>query len=143
MDTAFNSVSHAPYTEPLPLIKSCDSDLNTLFNTKLCEGKLLAKMLMFSFSEGCLDRAEQEYIQLSQGDKSVRCAATSLLAPCPKQTLYRKIGFIIDVDKSIQKIIANYDVGSMPVDDQGYILSWDKKEKRYKQGWINRISAIG
>ncbi|MTI12691.1 hypothetical protein [Sansalvadorimonas verongulae] len=149
MYIASNPVIRAPYIEqPLLSEKTYDSDLNKYFNEKLCEGKLLAKMLINSLSERDLDRAEQEYTQLRGGDKVVRCAATSLLAPCPKQDLYRNIGFIVDVDRSSQKVISDRDIGSRPVDAQGYSLSWDEKEKRYKSigirsGYIVNPESVG
>ena len=123
--------------------KICDSDLITVFNEKLYDGKLLAKMLVNSISkENCLARAEQECIQLSQGTKTIQCAAATLLAPFPHQRLYRRIGFIIDVDKSSQKVIANRDVGSVPVDDQGYHLEWNKKNKCYESTGFRRAAVV-
>lgn len=143
MNIASNPVIRAPYIEHSHLSeKTCNSDLGKYFNEKLCEGKLLAKMLINSFSESDLDRAEQEYTQLIGGDKIVRCAATSLLASCPKQNLYRNIGFIIDVDKSSQKVIADRGVGSVPVDAQGYFMFWDNKEKRYKPIGVRRGDIV-
>ncbi len=121
---------------------SCDTDLNECFHTKLCEGKLLAKMLANSFSECDMDRIEEEFIQLSRESRIVRCAATSLLAPCPKQNLYRNIGFIIDVDQSNPQMIADCDVGSTPVDDQGYFLMWEKKGKCFTKTEIREGELV-
>lgn len=134
MNAASNQVSLAPSIKQpsFPSEKICNSDLTTLFNEKLCDGKLLAKMIINSTSQECLDRAEQEFIQLSQGNKAIQCAAASLLVPYSHQRLYRRIGFIIDADKSHQKVIANRDIGSIPVDNQGYHLKWIKEKKCYE-----------
>ncbi len=140
MNIAFNQVSRVPdIKQPLfPSEKMCDGDLFKVFNEKLCDGKLLAKMLINSISkENCLARAEQECTQLSQG-KTIQCAATSLLVPNSHQRFYRRIGLLIDVDKSIQKVIANQDVGSVPVDDQGYELQWNKGKKCFESNGLCR-----
>ena len=109
MNIAFNQAGQASNIEQssLPSEKIPDSELITVFNEKLCDGKLLAKMLINSISnKDCLDRAEQEYIQLGKNNKIIQCASASLLAPFPHQRLYRRIGFLIDADRSIQKVIA-------------------------------------
>lgn len=145
MNIGFNQAGQVlSITQPsLQSEKMCDSDLITLFNKKLCDGKLLAKMIINSTSnKECLDRAEQEYIQLSHGNKTIQCAATSLLTPYSHQRLYRRIGFLIDADKSIQKVIADRDVGSVPVDDQGHHLHWNKKRKCYESTNFYRGAVV-
>ena len=145
MNIAFDHVGQSPSIKQ-PSFSSeemCNSDLITFFNEKLCNGKLLAKMLINSISdENCLDRAEQEYVQLSQGSKIIQCASASLLAPYSHQRLYRRIGFLIDADKSHQKVIANKDVGSVPVDKQGYHLEWSKEKKCYKSTGFRRGAVV-
>ncbi|MBO9482476.1 hypothetical protein [Salinisphaera sp. G21_0] len=118
------------------------SDLNTLLNEKLRGGKLLAKMLVNSSTHVDFVRLEQEFVQLTSEDKVVKCAATSLLAPCPKQKLYRNIGFLIDADKAKLHVIADSDVGSIPVDSQGHFLQWDCTKKAYKNISIRRGKII-
>ncbi|WP_257279530.1 hypothetical protein [Endozoicomonas sp. ISHI1] len=121
---------------------SCPSDLNSLFNEKLHDGKLLAKMLVNSIDDEGFSRLDRELVQLTSRDKVVRCAATSLLAPCPKQKLYRNIGFLVDAEKTKIHVIADSDVGSMPVDSQGYWLLWDKTKQDYEKISIRKGEIV-
>ena len=92
------------------------------------EGRLIAKMLEHYSDD--YDRTETELSEL-KCQYQARSASTSLLIPHVPAKLFRKIGLLIDADRSHIRYICDKDAMSNPLDDYGNEVYWSKEKSRY------------